>query len=192
MPKKSVEILVFPFLFFLLFLSPPFLSSSLSSLLLCSSPQILQRHIMTSAHTIREGTLPLPSVEPQIPEARTKPHCFLSSPVLSLLGDTQARPWMCMAESAFWPETKKWSQGTRKYQGDMEGKQLGKETPTFTLKLYMHGSHLNQHIKTLRTLPRCQTDHWVQAHGTEPDGTMKPLKSEMTWKPEPPADQLVL
>lgn len=88
MPKKSVEILVFPFLFFLLFLSPPFLSSSLSSLLLCSSPQILQSHIMTSAHTIREGTLPLPSVEPQIPEARTKSHCFLSSPVLSLLGDT--------------------------------------------------------------------------------------------------------
>ena len=78
----------FPFLFFFLFLPPPFLSSSLSSLFLCSSPQILQSHIITSAHTIREGTLPLPSVEPQIPEARTKPHCFLSSPVLSLLGDT--------------------------------------------------------------------------------------------------------
>lgn len=79
MPKESVKILVFPLLFFFLFLSPPFLSFSLFALLLCSSPEILRSHIITSAHTIREGTLPLPSVVPQIRKAGTKPHCFLSS-----------------------------------------------------------------------------------------------------------------
>lgn len=95
MPKQSVKILVFPLLFFFLFPSPPFLSFPLSYLLLCSSPEILRSHIITLAHTIREGTLPLPSVVPQIRKAGTKPHCFLSLSSLCLVIPRQGhgRAW---------------------------------------------------------------------------------------------------
>lgn len=56
-----------------------FFSSPLSSLLLCSSPQILRSHIITSAHTIREGTVPLPSVSHR--SQRQGPSPIASSPL---------------------------------------------------------------------------------------------------------------